>query len=50
MRRRNPDPVRHPTGFIAPCLPTNDHTVPTGPAWVYEITPPMTLGNMREAL
>jgi ATP-dependent DNA ligase len=26
-----------PSGFIAPCLPTNGHAVPTGPQWVYEI-------------
>ena len=30
-------PVRHPPGFIAPCLPTNAHAVPSGPQWVYEI-------------
>ena len=30
-------PVRHPPGFIAPCLPTNGQTVPTGSQWVYEI-------------
>jgi hypothetical protein len=24
-------------GFIAPCLPTNGHAVPTGLQWVYEI-------------
>jgi bifunctional non-homologous end joining protein LigD len=24
-------------GFIAPCLPTNGHAVPTGPQWAYEI-------------
>ena len=37
MLWRSTAPVRHPPGFIAPCLPTNGHTVPTGPQWVYEI-------------
>jgi hypothetical protein len=37
MRWQSPGPVRHPPGFIAPYLPTNGHTVPTGPQWVYEI-------------
>ena len=37
MLWRSSAPVRHPPGFIAPCLPTNAHTVPSGPQWVYEI-------------
>ena len=37
MRWATPSPVRRPPGFIEPCLPTNGHTVPTGPQWVYEI-------------
>jgi len=35
--RHTTGPARHPPGFIAPCLPTNGHAVPTGPQWVYEI-------------
>jgi hypothetical protein len=26
-----------PTGFIAPCLPTKAHTLPSGGAWLHEI-------------
>src|SRR5262245_26570462 len=26
-----------PTGFIAPCLPTNAHTLPSGGQWLHEI-------------
>jgi bifunctional non-homologous end joining protein LigD len=26
-----------PTGFIAPCLPTNAHTLPSGGLWLHEI-------------
>ena len=37
MLWRSTAPVRHPPGFIEPCLPTNGHAVPTGPQWVYEI-------------
>ena len=37
MLWRSTTPVRHPPGFIAPCLPTNGHAVPTGPQWAYEI-------------
>ena len=37
MRWRTSPPVYHPLGFIAPCLPTNARTVPTGAAWAYEI-------------
>jgi hypothetical protein len=37
MRWRSPGPVRHPPGFIEPCLPTLARTVPTGAKWVYEI-------------
>jgi bifunctional non-homologous end joining protein LigD len=37
MLWRSSAPVRHPPGFIAPCLPTNAHAVPAGPHWVYEI-------------
>ena len=37
MLWRSSAPVRHPPGFIAPCLPTNGRAVPTGPQWVYEI-------------
>jgi ATP-dependent DNA ligase len=37
MRWHNPAPVRHPPGFIAPCLPTNGHAVPIGPQWACEI-------------
>ena len=37
MRLHSPNPVRHPPGFVEPCLPTNGQTVPTGPEWVYEI-------------
>jgi bifunctional non-homologous end joining protein LigD len=37
MRWRDPGPVRHPSGFIEPCLPTLARTVPTGAQWVYEI-------------
>ncbi len=37
MHWHNPGPVRHPPGFIEPCLPTNGHAVPSGPQWVYEI-------------
>jgi bifunctional non-homologous end joining protein LigD len=33
----SPGPIRHPPGFIEPCLPTNGHAVPAGPEWVYEI-------------
>jgi bifunctional non-homologous end joining protein LigD len=37
MHWHNTPPVRHPSGFIEPCLPTNGNAVPTGPQWVYEI-------------
>ena len=37
MLWRSTAPVRHPPGFIAPCLPTNGHAVPIGPQWAYEI-------------
>ena len=37
MRWPSPSPNRHPPGFIAPCLPTNGRSVPTGPQWAYEI-------------
>jgi bifunctional non-homologous end joining protein LigD len=37
MLWRSSSPVRHPTGFIAPCLPTNGRAVPMGAMWVYEI-------------
>ena len=37
MLWRSTGPVHHPPGFIAPCLPTNGRSVPTGPQWVYEI-------------
>jgi bifunctional non-homologous end joining protein LigD len=26
-----------PAGFIAPCLPTNAHTLPSGGLWLHEI-------------
>ena len=26
-----------PTGFIAPCLPTKTHTLPSGGLWLHEI-------------
>src|SRR5262245_20063777 len=26
-----------PTGFVAPCLPTNAHTLPSGRLWLHEI-------------
>jgi hypothetical protein len=26
-----------PTGFIAPCLPTKAHTLPSGGLWLHEI-------------
>ena len=34
---RSSTPRQYPPGFIAPCLPTNARTVPTGPQWAYEI-------------
>jgi hypothetical protein len=37
MHWHSPGPVRHPPGFVAPCLPTNASIVPTGPIWAYEI-------------
>ena len=37
MLWRSPAPVRHPPGFIEPCLPTLGHAVPSGPQWAYEI-------------
>ena len=37
MRWSSPGPLRHPPGFIEPCLPTNGHAAPTGPQWAYEI-------------
>jgi bifunctional non-homologous end joining protein LigD len=37
MLWRSSAPIRHPPGFIEPCLPTNAHAVPTGPQWAYEI-------------
>jgi ATP-dependent DNA ligase len=37
MRWHSTGPVRHPPGFVEPCLPTNGHAAPTGPQWVYEI-------------
>ena len=30
-------PVRRPSGFIEPCLPTISRTVPTGSQWAFEI-------------
>jgi ATP-dependent DNA ligase len=37
MLWRSTAPVRHPPGFIEPCLPTNGRSVPAGPQWAYEI-------------
>jgi bifunctional non-homologous end joining protein LigD len=37
MLWRSPAPVRHPAGFIEPCLPTLGDSVPTGSRWAYEI-------------
>jgi hypothetical protein len=37
MRWRNPGPIRHPPGFVEPCLPTNGCEVPSGDQWAYEI-------------
>jgi bifunctional non-homologous end joining protein LigD len=37
MLWRSPAPVRHPPGFIEPCLPTLARSVPSGPQWVHEI-------------
>ena len=37
MLWRSSGPIRHPPGFIPPCLPTKAHAVPAGPQWVYEI-------------
>ena len=37
MLWRSPAPVRHPPGFVEPCLPTLGHAVPSGPQWVHEI-------------
>src|SRR5262245_12415048 len=37
MLWRSPAPVRHPPGFVEPCLPTLARDVPSGPQWVYEI-------------
>jgi bifunctional non-homologous end joining protein LigD len=33
----NPGPIRHPPGFIEPCLPINAKAVPIGPQWANEI-------------
>src|SRR6516164_6122326 len=30
-------PRRLPAGFIAPCLPTKAHTLPSGGLWLHEI-------------
>jgi hypothetical protein len=32
-----PRPRTLPAGFIAPCLPTNTHTLPSGDLWLHEI-------------
>jgi bifunctional non-homologous end joining protein LigD len=37
MLWRNSPPVRHPLGFVEPCLPTLARLVPSGPQWVHEI-------------
>jgi bifunctional non-homologous end joining protein LigD len=37
MLWRSPAPVRHPPGFVEPCLPTLGHAVPSGLQWVHEI-------------
>jgi ATP-dependent DNA ligase len=37
MLSRSSAAGHYPPGFIAPCLPTNAHAVPTGPMWIYEI-------------
>jgi bifunctional non-homologous end joining protein LigD len=37
MRWHNTAPVRHPPGFVEPCLPTIGRSVPSGPEWAYEI-------------
>jgi len=37
MHWHNPGPVRHPPGFIEPCLPTLGRALPTGPQWAFEI-------------
>ena len=37
MRWRTSPSVYAPLGFIEPCLPTNGHTVPSGPQWAFEI-------------
>jgi bifunctional non-homologous end joining protein LigD len=37
MRWPTSAPVRRPSGFIEPCLPTISRTVPTGSQWAFEI-------------
>jgi len=37
MRWHDPVPIHRAPGFVTPCLPSNSHTVPSGPQWVYEI-------------
>jgi ATP dependent DNA ligase domain len=37
MLWRSSSPVRHPPGFIEPCLPTLGHALPAGPQWAHEI-------------
>ena len=46
MLWRSTAPVRHPPGFIEPCLPTNGHA-PTGPQWAYEIKHDLSLHLRR---
>jgi ATP-dependent DNA ligase len=29
--------TRHPTGFVAPCLPSKAALPPSGPEWLHEI-------------
>ena len=37
MRWPTPAPVRRPSGFIEPCLPTISRTAPTGSQWAFKI-------------
>ena len=37
MHWHSTGPIRHPPGFVAPCLPTNGCVVPSGAQWAYEI-------------
>jgi ATP-dependent DNA ligase len=37
MKWGKPGPIRRPSGFIEPCIPTRADAPPAGPEWIHEI-------------